>query len=57
VGARLDVDIVFLVDRTATARTVEDFDRVRARLEERLLATGLEPSLSVGFTADSRWLV
>lgn len=56
VGSRLDVDVVFLVDPASTARTVEDFDRVRARLEEQLLATGLEPSLSVGFTADPRWL-
>jgi cation diffusion facilitator family transporter len=56
VGARLDVDIVFLVDAASTARAVEQFDLVRAQLEDRLLATGLEPSLSVGFTADPRWL-
>jgi cation diffusion facilitator family transporter len=56
VGTRLDVDIVFLVDGAATARTVEDFDRVRGELEERLRSTGLEPSLSVGFTADPRWV-
>jgi predicted Co/Zn/Cd cation transporter (cation efflux family) len=56
VGARLDVDVVFLVDGTSTARAVEEFDRVRAQLHDRLQATGLEPSLSVGFTADRRWL-
>ena len=56
VGSRLDVDIVFLVNPASTARTVEDFDQVRARLEERLQATGLEPAMSVGFTADPRWL-
>jgi cation diffusion facilitator family transporter len=56
VGARLDVDIVFLVDAASTTRAVEQFDRVRAELADRLLATGLEPSLSVGFTADPRWM-
>jgi cation diffusion facilitator family transporter len=55
VGTRLDVDVVFLVDAGSTARTVEEFDRVRTRLADRLRATGLEPSLSVGFTADPRW--
>jgi cation diffusion facilitator family transporter len=57
VGTRLDVDIVFLVEEDSTARTVEEFDRVRAELDERLRATGLEPALSVGFTADPRWAV
>ena len=57
VGSRLDVDVIFLVDAGATARSVEDFDVVRSQLEERLRATGLEPSLSVGFTADPRWVV
>ncbi len=56
VGTRLDVDIVFLVDAASTARAVEQFDLVRTQLADRLLATGLEPSLSVGFTADARWL-
>jgi cation diffusion facilitator family transporter len=56
VGARLDVDVVFLVDEGSTARCVEEFDRVRGQLEDRLRATGLEPSLSVGFTADPRWV-
>ena len=56
VGARLDVDIVFLVEAGSTARTVEEFDRVRADLDERLRSTGLEPWLSVGFTADPRWM-
>ncbi len=57
VGARLDVDVVFLVEAASTARTVEEFDHVRAELDERLRATGLEPSLSVGFTANPRWAV
>ena len=56
VGTRLDVDIMFLVDAGSTARSVEEFDRVRAQLEDRLRATGLQPSLSVGFTADPRWV-
>jgi predicted Co/Zn/Cd cation transporter (cation efflux family) len=57
VGARLDVDVVFLVEAGSTARTVEQFDEVRAALDERLRTIGLEPSLSVGFTADPRWAV
>jgi predicted Co/Zn/Cd cation transporter (cation efflux family) len=58
VGSRLDVDVVFLVEAGSTARTVEQFDQVRAELEERLLrTTGLEPWMSVEFTADPRWAV
>jgi cation diffusion facilitator family transporter len=56
VGSRLDVDIMFLVGPASTARAVEQFDVVRTELIDRLLTTGLEPSLSVGFTADRRWL-
>jgi cation diffusion facilitator family transporter len=56
VGSRLDVEVVFLVDAGSTARTVEEFDRVRAELDERLRATGLEPWMSVEFTADPRWM-
>ena len=55
VGSRLDVEVVFLVEAASTARTVEEFDRVRAELDERLRATGLEPWMSVEFTADPRW--
>ena len=57
VGARLDVDIMFLVDAESTARSVEQFDQVRGELEDRLRATCLEPALSVGFTAEPRWAV
>jgi len=56
VGSRLDVEVVFLVEPGSTARTVEEFDRVRAELDERLRATGLEPWMSVEFTADPRWV-
>jgi cation diffusion facilitator family transporter len=56
VGARLDVDVTFLVDAGSRARTVADFDAVRAALHDGLRRTGLEPSLSVGFTAERRWL-
>jgi cation diffusion facilitator family transporter len=56
VGSRLDVEVVFLVDTGSTTRTVEEFDRVRAELDERLRATGLEPWMSVEFTADRRWM-
>jgi cation diffusion facilitator family transporter len=57
VGSRLDIDVVFLVEAASTARSVEQFDEVRAEMEERLLATGLEPWMSVEFTADPRWAV
>ena len=57
VGSRLDIDVVFLVEAGSTARTVEQFDQVRGQLDERLRTIGLEPSLSVGFTADPRWAV
>jgi cation diffusion facilitator family transporter len=56
VGTRLDVEVVFLVEAGSTARTVEEFDSVRAELDERLRATGLEPWMSVEFTADPRWM-
>lgn len=52
VGARLDLDVVFLVDARTT---VEQCDAVRAVLEQRLAAAGHLVSLSVGFTADPRW--
>jgi predicted Co/Zn/Cd cation transporter (cation efflux family) len=57
VGSRLDVEVIFLVEAASRARTVEQFDEVRAELEERLRTTGLEPWLSVEFTADPRWAV
>jgi predicted Co/Zn/Cd cation transporter (cation efflux family) len=57
VGSRLDIEVIFLVEAESTARTVEQFDQVRAELEERLYSTGLEPWLSVEFTADPRWAV
>ena len=56
VGSRLDVEVTFLVEAGSTVRTVEEFDRVRAELDERLRATGLEPWMSVEFTADPRWM-
>jgi cation diffusion facilitator family transporter len=56
VGSRLDVEVVFLVEPGSTARNVEEFDEVRAELDERLRATGLEPWMSVEFTADPRWV-
>jgi cation diffusion facilitator family transporter len=57
VGSRLDIDVVFLVEAASTARSVEQFDEVRAEMEERLLASALEPWMSVEFTADPRWAV
>ncbi len=56
VGSRLDVDVTFLVEAGSRTRTVADFDAVRGALDDGLRRTGLEPALSVGFTADRRWL-
>ncbi len=53
VGGRLDLDVVFLVGADTTVRQC---DAVRAELERRLTASGHHVSMSVGFTADRRWV-
>jgi cation diffusion facilitator family transporter len=55
VGGRLDVEIDFVLDDASTARTVHEFDGVRAELEARFAEEELPVSMSVGFTADRRW--
>ncbi|MCW2631047.1 MAG: hypothetical protein JWR88_9, partial [Pseudonocardia sp.] len=55
VGSRLDVEIVFLVDDHSTVQTVRQFDQVRRQVSDRLGALGLEPSMTVSFTADRQW--
>ena len=54
VGARLDVEVDFVVDDASRAQTVGQFDEVRADLHEQLTPLG-NVSMSVGFTADRRW--
>jgi predicted Co/Zn/Cd cation transporter (cation efflux family) len=60
VGGRLDVEVDFVVDDGSSARTVWQFDEVRADLARRLERLGLPGyamSMSVGFTADRKWAV
>jgi predicted Co/Zn/Cd cation transporter (cation efflux family) len=60
VGGRLDVEVDFVVDDGSSARTVWQFDEVRADLARRLERLGLSGyamSMSVGFTADRKWAV
>lgn len=57
VGSRLDVEIDFVVADASTAQTVRQFDDIRADLQERLGPLGDPLAMSVGFTADRRWVV
>jgi cation diffusion facilitator family transporter len=54
VGARLDVEVDFVVDDASRAQTVREFDDVRADLHEQLTPLG-NVSMSVAFTADRKW--
>lgn len=56
VGARLDVEIDFVVGPKSSTRDVEAFDAVRAELWDRLAPFGQRLAMSVGFTADRRWV-
>ncbi|WP_103384369.1 cation diffusion facilitator family transporter [Pseudonocardia dioxanivorans] len=56
VGSRLDVEADYVVVASSTAQTVTEFDAVRAALLARIRATGQDPSISVGFTADRSWV-
>ena len=55
VGARVDVEIDYLVDDGSAVHTVADCDEVRSDLHERLAALGHERSVVVAFTTDRRW--
>lgn len=56
VGARLDVEIDFVVAADSRARTVDEFDAVRQDIHDLLAPLGRPASVSVGFTADRRWV-
>ncbi|MGD9530871.1 cation diffusion facilitator family transporter [Pseudonocardia sp.] len=56
VGGRLDVEVDFVVAEDSRARDVTAFDGVREQLWERLTPLGHRLSMSVGFTADRRWV-
>ena len=56
VGGRLDVEVDFVVGEDSRARDVTAFDAVREQLWERLAPLGQRLSMSVGFTADRRWV-
>jgi cation diffusion facilitator family transporter len=55
VGARMDIEIDFVLGEDSPVRTVADCDRVREDLHERLAALGYERSVAVTFTNDRRW--
>jgi cation diffusion facilitator family transporter len=57
VGARLDVEVDYVVDPDGRVRTVWDCDEVRAELARRLPPLGYATSMSVNVTADRRWAV
>lgn len=56
VGGRLDVEVDFVVGENSTSRDVLDFDAVREELWNRFAPLGHRLSMSVGFTADRRWV-
>lgn len=56
VGGRLDVEVDYVVGNGSTARDVTAFDAVRQDLHDRLRSLGHPTSVSVGFTADRRWV-
>jgi predicted Co/Zn/Cd cation transporter (cation efflux family) len=55
IGARVDIEMAFVVGEASPVRTVTDCDGVRSYLHDRLTALGYAQSVSVSFTADSRW--
>jgi predicted Co/Zn/Cd cation transporter (cation efflux family) len=55
IGSRVDVEMAFVVGEASPVRTVTDCDEVRSDLHDRLTALGYAQSVSVSFTADSRW--
>ncbi|MDF2976460.1 MAG: cation diffusion facilitator family transporter [Actinomycetospora sp.] len=55
VGARVDVEVDYVVGEESAVTTVADCDEVREALHERLAALGHERSVVVAFTTDRRW--
>jgi cation diffusion facilitator family transporter len=55
VGARMDIEIDFVVGEASEVRTVTDCDQVREDLHERLATLGYERAVTVTFTNDRRW--
>jgi cation diffusion facilitator family transporter len=56
VGGRLDIEIDFVVGPNSRVRDVDGFDAVRARIHDQLAPLADRLSMSVGFTADRRWV-
>jgi predicted Co/Zn/Cd cation transporter (cation efflux family) len=56
VGGRLDVEIDFVVGPNSRTRDVDGFDAVRTRIHDELTPLADRLSISVGFTADRRWV-
>lgn len=57
VGARLDVEIDFVVDAGSRAQTVQDFDLVRAQLHDAFKPLGFSTWITVSFTGDRKWAI
>ncbi len=57
IGARVDIEMAFVVGEASPVRTVTDCDEVRLDLHDRLTALGYAQSVSVSFTSDPRWAV
>jgi predicted Co/Zn/Cd cation transporter (cation efflux family) len=55
VGARMDIEVDYVVGPESKVITVTDCDAVRSDLHERLAALGYEKSVVVAFTNDRRW--
>lgn len=55
VGARVDVEVDYVVGEGSSVHTVADGDIVRQALHDRLAALGHERSVVVAFTTDRRW--
>ena len=56
VGRELIIDVGVLVSAGQTLRSVTEHDEIRQQLEDTLVATGLQPWLTVHFSADRKWL-
>jgi len=55
VGARMDIEVDYVVGPESKVITVTDCDAARSDLHERLAALGYEKSVVVAFTNDRRW--
>jgi cation diffusion facilitator family transporter len=55
VGARMDIEIDYVLGEDSTVQTVAECDQVRQELHDRLADLGYGQSTVVSFTTDRRW--